>query len=302
VSTPNPALAALDSLDSVLLPLGVAYSGGADSTALLLAAAQRWPGQVTALHIHHGLQAAADEFASVCEATCARLNVPLQVLRVAAGNAAGQSPEDAARLARYAALAQAAKENGLAAVLLGQHADDQVETLLLALSRGAGLPGLASMAASFERGGMRFLRPLLQVPAAALRGWLVEQNIPFVDDPTNTDERYTRNRIRARLLPALAESFPQFRETFARSAQHAAQAQALLLEVARDDLARVGAPPRSRPCRRFPRRARRMCCVTGCSNPTAPRPAPRSLINCCRRSPPAPRAATRSTSRWRPGM
>jgi tRNA(Ile)-lysidine synthase len=242
VSGTNPALAALDSLDSVL-PVGVAYSGGADSTALLFAAAQRWPGQVTALHIHHGLQAAADEFARVCENTCARLNVPLQVLRVQAGNAAGQSPEDAARLARYAALARFANENGLAAVLLGQHADDQVETLLLALSRGAGLPGLASMAARFERGGVLFLRPLLHTPAAVLRAWLVEQKIPFVDDPTNTDERYTRNRIRARLLPALTESFPQFRETFARSAQHAAQAQALLAEVAREDLARVGAPP-----------------------------------------------------------
>ena len=242
MSSPNPALAALDCLDPDL-PLGVAYSGGADSTALLLAAAQRWPGQVTALHIHHGLQAAADEFVRVCEATCARLNVPLQVLRVQAGNAAGQSPEDAARLARYAALARAATEKGLAAVLLGQHADDQVETFLLALSRGAGLPGLASMAASFERGGVLFLRPLLQVPAAALRGWLLEHEIPFVDDPTNSDERYTRNRIRARLLPALAESFPQFRETFARSAQHAAQAQALLVEVAREDLTRVGASP-----------------------------------------------------------
>ena len=245
MSGPNPALpalAALESLDPVL-PVGVAYSGGADSTALLLAAAQRWPGQVTALHIHHGLQAAADDFARVCEETCARQGVPLEVLRVQAGNAAGQSPEDAARLARYAALAQAATEKGLGAVLLGQHADDQVETLLLALSRGAGLPGLASMAARFERGGVLFLRPLLQIPAAALRAWLLEQQIPFVDDPTNSDERYTRNRIRARLLPALAESFPQFRETFARSAQHAAQAQALLAEVAREDLARVGTPP-----------------------------------------------------------
>lgn len=242
MSSPNPALAALESLDPVL-PVGVAYSGGADSTALLLAAAQRWPGQVTALHIHHGLQAAADDFARVCEETCLRLKVPLRVLRVQAGNAAGQSPEDAARLARYAALAQAATEQGLAAVLLGQHADDQVETLLLALSRGAGLPGLASMGARFERGGVLFLRPLLQLPAAALRAWLLEQRIPFVDDPTNSDERYTRNRIRSRLLPALAESFPQFRETFARSAQHAAQAQALLAEVAGEDLARVGAPP-----------------------------------------------------------
>ena len=242
LNRPNPALAALDQLPS-FLPLGVAYSGGADSTALLLAAAQRWPGQVQAIHIHHGLQTAADDFLRVCEATCAGLKVPLQVVHVDAGHASGESPEDAARRARYAALAGAAKQCSLAGVLLGQHADDQVETLLLALSRGAGLPGLSAMSARFERGGMVFYRPLLQIPAASLRNWLVQQQHPFVDDPTNTDERYTRNRIRARLLPALEEAFPQFRETFARSAQHAAQAQAVLIEVAREDVARIGSPP-----------------------------------------------------------
>jgi tRNA(Ile)-lysidine synthase len=241
-SLPNPALAALEQF-SPPLPLAVAYSGGADSTALLYASVQRWPGQVTAIHVHHGLQAAADDFVRVCEETCANLNVPLHVLRVSAGHAAGQSPEDAARLARYAALAQAAGALGLRAVLLGQHADDQVETLLLALSRGAGLPGLSAMATQFERGGMEFHRPLLQLPAAVLRQWLVQSGLPFVDDPSNSDERYTRNRIRARLLPALAEAFPQFRETFARSARHAAQAQGLLAEVAGEDLARVGVPP-----------------------------------------------------------
>lgn len=239
---PNPALAALDPLSPVL-PLGVAYSGGADSTALLYAAAQRWPGQVSALHVHHGLQAAADDFVRVCEETCARLRVPLQVVHVDARHADGQSPEDAARLARYAALAQAAGALGLKSVLLGQHADDQIETLLLALSRGAGLPGLSAMAAQFERGGMVFQRPLLLVPATALRDWLVRNTLPFVDDPTNTDERFTRNRIRARLLPVLQETFPQFRDTFARSARHAAQAQALLAELAGEDLVRVGQPP-----------------------------------------------------------
>jgi tRNA(Ile)-lysidine synthase len=239
---PNPALAALDPLSPVL-PLGVAFSGGADSTALLYAAAQRWPGQVSALHVHHGLQAAADGFVRVCEETCARLGVPLQIVHVDARHADGQSPEDAARLARYAALAQAAADLGLKSVLLGQHADDQIETLLLALSRGAGLPGLSAMAAQFERGGMAFHRPLLQVPATALRDWLVRNTLPFVDDPTNTDERFTRNRIRARLLPVLQETFPQFRETFARSARHAAQAQALLAELAGEDLVRVGQPP-----------------------------------------------------------
>jgi tRNA(Ile)-lysidine synthase len=247
---PNPALAGLNSLFPAsagrLTPgacFGVAYSGGADSTALLLAAAQRWPGQVRALHIHHGLQAAADDFVRVCQTLCAQINVPLQVLHVNAAHASGESPEDAARRARYAALATAALEQGLSGVLLGQHADDQVETLLLALSRGAGLPGLSAMSAQFERGGMRFYRPLLQIPAAALRQWLVDQQIPFADDPTNLDERYTRNRIRARLLPALAQAFPQFRATFARSARHAAQGQVVLREVAEQDLAAVGAPP-----------------------------------------------------------
>ncbi len=242
LSLPNPARAALDELPPIV-PLGVAYSGGADSTALLMAAVQRWPGQVCAIHIHHGLQAAADGFVRVCQATCAKLNVPLHVVHVQAGHAPGQSPEDAARRARYAALAQAATEQRLSAVLLGQHADDQVETLLLALSRGAGLPGLSAMAPRFERGGMVFYRPLLQIPSAALRDWLLQEEVAFADDPTNTDERFTRNRIRARLLPALAETFPQFRDTFARSAQHAAQAQALLLEIAREDLASAGTPP-----------------------------------------------------------
>ncbi|MGV8805299.1 MAG: tRNA lysidine(34) synthetase TilS [Polaromonas sp.] len=243
----NPALAGLQlffpEVVSASLPLGVAYSGGADSTALLLAAAQFWPGQVRAIHVHHGLQDAADEFVRVCEAVCAQAGVPLQVIEVDARHAPGESPEDAARRARYAALAGAAKAQGLQAVLLGQHADDQVETLLLALSRGAGLPGLSAMAPRFERGGMVFLRPLLNTPASVLRQWLVQQQISFADDPTNRDERYTRNRIRARLLPALAQAFPQFRATFARSARHAAQAQAVLEEVALQDLAAVGAPP-----------------------------------------------------------
>ncbi len=245
----NPALAALHAMQPLvrpgcpLLPLGVAYSGGADSTALLLAAVQCWPGQVQAIHVHHGLQPAADDFVRICESVCKHAQVPLQVVHVDAAHAPGESPEDAARRARYAALAGVARQSGLGGVLLGQHADDQVETLLLALSRGAGLPGLASMPAQFEQGGVAFYRPLLQTPAAALRQWVIARQIPFVDDPSNTDERYTRNRIRARLLPALAQAFPQFRETFSRSARHAAQAHALLVEIAMQDLSAVGTPP-----------------------------------------------------------
>jgi tRNA(Ile)-lysidine synthase len=238
----NPAGAPLAAL-SVPLPVAVAYSGGADSTCLLHAAATRWPGQVSAFHIHHGLQAAADDFERHCVATCAALGVPLHVQRLDARHRPGQSPEDAARLARYEALAASAQAHGASCVLLAQHADDQVETLLLALSRGAGLPGLAAMPAEFERHGVRFVRPLLGVPAAELRRWLAQASIGHVDDPTNADVSFTRNRIRLQVLPALAAAFPQYRHTFARSARHAAQAQELLDELAQADLEAMGGAP-----------------------------------------------------------
>jgi tRNA(Ile)-lysidine synthase len=227
------------------LPLAVAYSGGADSTALLLGCAERWPDQVSAIHIHHGLQAAADDFEQHCREVCARLGVPLQVLRIDARPAPGQSPEDAARNARYAALRQCAEaaQPPIRHIALAQHADDQVETLLLALSRGAGLPGLSAMPAQWERDGICYYRPLLDVSGAELRHRLRELGASWIEDPSNADEQYTRNRIRARLLPALEAAFPQFRDTMARSAAHAAQAQRLLDEVAAEDLARAGVPP-----------------------------------------------------------
>lgn len=235
------------------LPLAVAYSGGADSTALLHAAARRWPGQVHAIHVHHGLQDAADAFLRHCELTCASLAVPLHATRVDARHAPGDSPEDAARQARYAALAAVARGQGLRCVLLAHHADDQAETLLLALSRGAGLPGLAAMALSFERHGARFERPLLAVPGPAIRAWLAAERIAFIEDPTNADTGFTRNRIRHELLPALERAFPKFRETFARSARHAAQAQALLAQLAQSDLATMGGEPAIGPLQQLPR-------------------------------------------------
>ncbi len=223
--------------------IGVAYSGGADSTALLLAAVALWPGRVCALHIHHGLQDAADEFQRLCSELCNDLDIPLYALQVDARHERGASPEDAARRARYRALGQLAQQQGLLAVLLGQHANDQVETLLLALSRGSGLPGLAAMPEVLTRGGTRFYRPLLRTAPEPLRDWLHRTQTRFIDDPSNRDLRYTRNRIRAELLPVLAAAFPHFRETFARSAQHAAQGQRLLAELATEDLLVVGCPP-----------------------------------------------------------
>ena len=242
----QPFDAALRAFDPVL-PLAVGLSGGADSTALLLACAARWPGQVQAIHVHHGLQAAADLFEQHCTALCARLQVPLTVQRVNARHAPGQSPEDAARIARYKALEDVAHAStapvAIKSIALAQHADDQVETLLLALSRGAGVAGLAAMPAQWQRGGIAWHRPLLPVAGADVRAWLLARGAAWVEDPTNSDQRYTRNRIRAQLLPVLNTVFPAFRDTFARSALHAAQASTLLHELAAQDLAAVGVPP-----------------------------------------------------------
>ena len=229
------------------LPLAVGYSGGADSTALLLLCARKWPGQVSAIHVHHGLQHCADDFVRHCQDFCSHLQVPLAVRYVDARAGGGQSPEDAARNARYAAFqslwGDEWKDAGVAGIALGHHADDQVETLLLALSRGAGLPGLAAMPSTWVRGGIRYFRPLLSVAGSEIRDWLQAQGVPWVTDPSNAHERFTRNRIRSRLLPVLDEAFPQFRQTFARSSAHAAQAQMLLQELAELDLAVTGIPP-----------------------------------------------------------
>jgi len=232
---------------SPALPLAVACSGGADSTALLLACAEKWPGQVHAIHVHHGLQAAADEFEHHCQALCLRIQVPLTVGRVDARHAPGQSPEEAARSARYKAFELLAGVSigllDIKTIAIAQHADDQIETILLALSRGSGLPGLSGMTAGWVHAGINYCRPLLGVRASEIRAWLADRRASFIEDPTNADEQFTRNRIRARLLPALEATFPQFRDTFARSAAHAAQAQEVLLEVAAQDLVGVGAPP-----------------------------------------------------------
>lgn len=225
-----------------LLPLAVAYSGGADSTALLLASIKKWPGQVTAIHIHHGLQAAADGFVTHCTSVCAQLDVPLSVCRVDGRSAPGQSPEDAARRARYHAFSAVfgdGRSGEGRSIAIAQHADDQVETILLALSRGAGLAGLAAMPAQWERDGVQYYRPLLKVSSADIRVWLAAQSVPFIEDPSNADERFTRNRIRARVVPALQAVFPHFRDTFSRSAAHAAQAQAVLDDVGMQDLAAI---------------------------------------------------------------
>ena len=237
--------------------LAVAFSGGADSTALLLAAlrlqhgiaampAQRGdlPRKIMALHIHHGLQAAADGFAAHCQQVCQQLAVPCHVQHLALVCPSGDSVEAVARTARYAALAALAQQHGAQAVLLGHHTDDQMETVLLALSRGAGVAGLAGMPWQFVRHGSVFARPLLDVPSADIRHWLQTHQVPWLDDPTNADPRFTRNKLRHSLAPVLQQSMPHFRSGIVRSARLAAEADYLLQTLAASDLQQIGNPPR----------------------------------------------------------
>ncbi len=224
-------------------PVVIALSAGADSMALLHAAAQVWPQQVQAIHVNHGLQAAASDFEALAQSACSALYVPLHIECVQALPQPGESPEAAARQSRYAALAHRAQQLQAAVVLLAHHAQDQSETVLLALSRGAGLPGLSGMAPVFERHGMHFARPWLEVSGIALREWLQAQAIAYAQDPTNADVHYTRNRIRHQVLPAWRQAFEAADEMLARSARHAAQAQSLLQELAAQDLALLGHSP-----------------------------------------------------------
>ncbi len=247
-ATPKPTPADFPSLDAFQPtgPFAVALSGGAESTAMLVACAIRWPAWTHAIHVHHGLQAAADGFQSHCETLCEQFKVPLVTCKVNAAHATGESPEEVARQARYRAFAEVLQthwDGRVKHILLAQHADDQVETLLIALSRGAGLPGLASMPVAAERLGVSYHRPWLSVAGQTLRDALKAVGQAWVEDPTNTDTRFTRNRIRKEVLPVLEKAFPSFRQTFARSATHAAQAQTLLQELAQDDLQKVGNPP-----------------------------------------------------------
>ena len=223
-------------------PVAIAFSGGADSTALLLAAMRLWgPEQLRALHVHHGLQAGADAFAEHVLQQCALWRVPCRVLPVQVLLQRGDSTEDMARDARYQALGKAALELGCSWLLLGHQADDQVESLLLALLRGAGPKGLAAMPEAVQRGGLWLGRPLLACAAEALRKVLDTQAQPYLRDPMNADPAFRRSRIRHELLPVLAGLEPAWRSTLARSAALCAQAASSVEAMAAMDLIQCAA-------------------------------------------------------------
>ncbi|WP_163558094.1 tRNA lysidine(34) synthetase TilS [Halomonas sp. NO4] len=222
----------------------VALSGGLDSSLLLTlaaAACRKHPRPLHALHVHHGLQDAADEFAAHSRRLCSRLGVPLFVEHVAVDTAGGQGLEGAAREARYTAFARRVAPGET--LWLAQHRDDQAETFLLAALRGSGVRGLAAMPAGRDWQARRLARPLLGEPRAALEAEARRHGLSWVDDPSNADERLDRNFLRHRVLPLLGTRWPHATHTLARSAAWAAEADDLLDELAGQDLARLGDDP-----------------------------------------------------------
>jgi tRNA(Ile)-lysidine synthase len=211
----------------------IAFSGGLDSTVLLhlLASTEHLP-PLNAIHVHHGLQAAADAWPAHCQSICGRLGVPLRVMRVQVQP--GASLERAARDARYQAFAEVV---GAGEVLLtGQHRDDQAETLLFRLLRGAGVRGLAAMPAHRVLAGGHLVRPLLDASRAELQAYAHEHQLTWIDDPSNADTRFSRNYLRHRVVPLLTERWPQAVSSLARTAEHLSEAQDLLDELAQMDL------------------------------------------------------------------
>jgi tRNA(Ile)-lysidine synthase len=217
----------------------VAFSGGADSTALLaaLAAAPARPTRLRAIYVDHQLQPDSMAWGRHCRKVAASLGVPLQVRRVRVGRGRGQSLEAAARAARYGALAGALKAGE--ALLTAHHQDDQLETVLLQLLRGAGVAGLAAMpaCAPFARGVL--VRPLIDKPRAQLRAWLRSRGLAWIEDASNADERLDRNYLRARVLPPILARWPAAAGTVVRGARHAAEAQRMLDALGAADVARA---------------------------------------------------------------
>ncbi|EHJ93767.1 tRNA lysidine(34) synthetase TilS [Vreelandella boliviensis] len=208
----------------------VALSGGLDSCLLLALAAQvceQAGRHLRAIHINHGLQAAAQTFEAHCRDMCERLNVPLTVVNVAV-DAQGEGIEGAARNARYEAFFATIPAGDT--LWLAQHQDDQAETFLLAALRGSGLRGLAGMPYQREAHSISLVRPWLTVRRAELEAAAELLELRWCEDPTNQDIRFDRNRLRHRLLPAMRERWPAAETALANSAAHASEADVVLSE------------------------------------------------------------------------
>jgi len=220
----------------------IALSGGLDSTVLLhllanLAKTETLP-PLSAVHVHHGLQAAADAWPAHCQSICDSLGVPLRVMGVQVQP--GASLERAARDARYQAFTEVIGAGQV--MLTGQHREDQAETLLFRLLRGAGVRGLAAMPVQRRLASGYLVRPLLRVSRDELEAYARQYQLKWIEDPSNADLRFSRNYLRHRVLPALTERWPQAFSSLARTAEHLSEAQGLLDELAQMDLQAADQP------------------------------------------------------------
>ncbi len=212
----------------------IGLSGGLDSTVLLHIASRLRPAQVHGLYIDHQLHEASAAWGRHCQELCNRLGVDLLSRKVAVERTAEQGPEAAARAARYEAFAEILENNQL--LLLAHHQDDQAETLILQLLRGAGLAGAAAMPAlkTFAAGWLG--RPLLDCSREQLQEYANRHGLQWVEDPSNADQELRRNFLRHEIFPRLEQQWPGCRRTLARSARLAAEANALLTERGNRDL------------------------------------------------------------------
>ena len=231
--SPHSIESALDQCSN-LGHIYIGYSGGVDSHVLLhlCAAIARIRDRITAVYVHHGLQAEAEFWARHCEKTAKNLGVGFIVLRINAVADQGESPEEAARNARYTALKSLIGIND--ALLVAQHRDDQLETVLLQLFRGSGLRGLSAMPDIMTFGSGVMLRPLLNVSKLAIDDYAQAHKLNWVDDPSNLSDDYDRNFLRNAVLPLLKQRWPACDKTVARSARHCADAQVVISALAEE--------------------------------------------------------------------
>src|SRR6202041_752560 len=222
--------------------LVVALSGGADSASLLAAAASLGTNfrglPLRAVHVDHGLQAAAASFREACAALCAALDIPLTVIPVSVPTPPGASVEAVARDARYAALARDLRDGEC--LLTAHHREDQAQTLLLQALRGAGLKGMSAMPMCRPLGRGWHLRPVLEVPQSELLAFGARAG-GGVADPMNEDLRFDRGYLRRQVWPLITARWPGAGTALSRTARHVAEAQDLLEYTAALDVGRLRA-------------------------------------------------------------
>ncbi len=218
----------------------VACSGGIDSHVLLHAMAALRPqlsATVNAVHVNHGLNPAAGEWAAHVISLCDSLSIPCHLFNVDARPRRGESPEAAARDARYHHFSQLIEEGDV--LLTAHHREDQAETLLLQLLRGAGPHGLAAMPLVTPFSAGQLARPLLKTAQALINGYAQERSLHWIEDPSNQERGFERNYLRHDVVPLLKAHWPAFSKTVSRAAAHCAEAAGLLDELAAEDLRRL---------------------------------------------------------------